>query len=868
MLRQLLILCLGAVALATLVVPPALQAQSTPYSRTNQLDVNRATLEEIKQLPISPELAQAIVDHRTYRTYFDGLYELLEVAGMTPEILGQIRDLIFVTPRFEALGEDLTDSQQRLRERYYVVQRFLSEEGASEGLVDEYIDRIADPFNVNGLDYFDLTSFQNVSPIDAVAVLKEKEQAGRIESYRQLRSSPGLSYWGLRNLRNFVRYEEPETEKNELHGDYQVRMYNTPYLLDEYDNLTEVLSDGNTNFDQNTLYGRLGIDVAQPYFTNKLRLKLGTKFKGYMLTHRNLGETEFDETLKFSVAGERLVSGDTPLGKFNLRRAVLGNYRVAFGQGVIMESTDFFAPRRTGYGFGTRAIGLRPDFSRSDEFTLKGGAVEGDLGNVRGTLFYSKDDKDAILNPDGTFNRYIVMTPRLSNEFMEELREDLDGSSGFNPDYYQSMRDVMEETVTGANLKYQFVPGTYVGLTGVGMSYENNAVDSPGSNRWDPNPATLIIEPARRQEDRDAEIQNGYNSLNLGNYRRVWGAEAQTVFNNVSLAAEYGKLETNDDPDKSSVGRILAEGPEAFVANAYVQYENFNFLALYRDYDVGYDNPYQRSFSEDTKFEQTIIDGNPFRLNNPYWANMAMGLPQPKAEQGWYFFTRYQVSRQLTLTGLEFDTWKRKADGADLKRVTLRAEYRPVFPIRFRIRHRISSRHEERPDDIRKFSSWDSRIELRANLSKFDQVRFLYSTSNVTFATRPRLNAPADGGNTSDNQFPVRGIPAKAIQGSFTHNFNDFLTMTFSTQLYDGFLYNFEDNEFVVVDGNGFRNWILIRSRVSENLGWRLKWTSDHQKSRTFIDVRNFGDVENPSPDATDARFDQTSYRFQLDYSF
>ena len=34
-----------------------------------------------------------------------------------------------------------------------LVQRLLSEEGASEGLVDEYVDQIRDPRDVNTLDY-------------------------------------------------------------------------------------------------------------------------------------------------------------------------------------------------------------------------------------------------------------------------------------------------------------------------------------------------------------------------------------------------------------------------------------------------------------------------------------------------------------------------------------------------------------------------------------------------------------------------------------------------------------------------------------------------------------------------------------------
>ena|GEM_PF-153239 len=852
----------------------------TPYSAAHQLDLNRATLDQILQLPISAELARNIYDFRTYRAYFDRFYDLLKVEGMTPEDLKRIKPLVFITPVFEVIGEELGASERRARDLAYVVQRLLSQEGSSEELADEYFDRIKIPVNVNGLDFFDLISYQNVSPVDAVAVLKEKQQSGRIENQRQMRSSPGISYWGYRNLRDYMRYDDPGHQKLKVTGDYQVRMYNTPYLLDDADLLTEPLVGDSRgvsgsslenfrNFDLNTYAGRLDLDSSNPYLTNKLRLRLGSRFKAAFIGHRNLGENDAFETAKVSVSAESFDPVETPLGAFRVHHAVVGNYRLSFGQGLFMDSTDFFMPRKTGYGYSIRPIGLRPDISRNDEFTLRGAAVEASLGRARGTLFYSRDDKDAILNPDGSFNRYFTMRPRLDNGILKDIRRDIaDGVFADRGDTnaYLPMRDVMDEKLLGANLKYEFVPGTYVGVSGMQINYDNNVSDSDVADRFNPDPSTLVIDQGRL-EDRDAEVGKAYNSLNLGNYRRLWGAEAQTVFSNVSLAAEYGKLETDADPSHGALTRIFSAGPDAMIANAYIQYENFNLLALYRDYDIGYDNPYNRAFAEDQRYEQTLMD-SPFRLKNPLWSQLSLGNPQPKGERGWFFSTRYQFTRAFTLTGLEFDTWKRKADDADLRRLTLRAEYKPIFPIRFRIRHRISSRHENRPADVRNFVSWDSRIEMRANLSKYDQIRFLYSTSNTEFAPRPRLNGPAGGGDAQGDSTSVEGIPSKAIQASVTHNFSDFLSVTFSTELYDGFLYNFEDNEFIVVDGNGYRNWFMLRSRLSENLSWRLKWTTDHQLARTFVDIRNFGSLVPPTPDATNARGDRTSYRFQLDYSF
>ena len=85
--------------------------------------------------------------------------------------------------------------------------------------------------------------------------------------------------------------------------------------------------------------------------------------------------------------------------------------------------------------------------------------------------------------------------------------------------------------------------------------------------------------------------------------------------------------------------------------------------------------------------------------------------------------------------------------------------------------------------------------------------------------------------------------------------------------MYDGFIWNFEGNEFVLLDGNGFRNWVQIESRVSDRLLCQLKVTRDHDLPRD-IDVRNFGDPFGNDPDAPRVPGDDTTVRLQMDYTF
>jgi hypothetical protein len=875
--KRLLFLALAALLL---LAPPGAGAQTSgsgadtyrpAAAAPDAIDINTASREALGELPVSPELARAIWEYRHYTAYFTSVYDLFKVPGMTPEDFAALRDRVIVRPRF-AITED-ADDDDRLEAVYDAAQRFLSQEGVSEGLVDEYIDLLRVPRNVNDMDYFALLGMQNVSPVDAVAVLRGRREKP-YESTQELRRSEGLSYWGYRNLRDFVRFDDGEEGRFQLQGDAQIRVYNTPYELDDEDILVDQLGgDGGAagpvlanvgdlnDFEENSLWGRLKVDQARPYVTTKLRARLGNEIKSGILTHRNLGEEQLDETIKWFGGVD-----NQKWGGLTLHRAYVGNYRLAFGHGLLMDNTDFYQARRTGMGFNVRPLGVRGDISRSDQSALKGGAVEASMGPVRFTGFYSNDDKDAILNPDFSFNRYVTMLPRVDNETLEEIADFLRPA---DRTHFLPMRNVMNEEIVGGNLKLNFLPGTYIGFTAMEMKYRNNlfqdAPDDSSVHRFNPDPATIIIEPSRI-EARDAEFAAGYDNRALGNFRDLVGSEFGAVLGNLSLQGEYGKLLTT--PEDGFAGRAFANGPEAYVGSAYLQYENFNVMALYRDYDIGYDNPYNRAFSETNRYDQTLA-GDEFRLWNPLFSYLAENDPQSKPERGLYVTGRYQISRHLTLNYFEYDNYYRKVDNTQSQRMTVNFEYRPIFPVRLRVRHRYSERDGKGEDEVRGFRGWDSRFEARFYLSNFNRLDFLYSTTNVVFKSRPRLGSDGDieGGTTT---LGTGASPGQAFQAKYTHNFTPGLSATVSSEIYDGFLYNFEDNEFVAIDGTGVRNWFLVRSRLSERLSWRLKYTVDNQRPVTFLQIRNF---ENPvdttgRPQGTAVKDNVNSFRFQLDYTF
>jgi DNA uptake protein ComE-like DNA-binding protein len=813
-----------AVIALTLVLlcglPPAVGLTGAAMAAPAQVDLNSAPLEAILALPVPAELAQRIYDYRVYQRYYKNVFQLMEVGGMTAELLETLKPLVSTRP-----PTAVDASLARLSASFRQVQNFLSEEGASEGLADEYLDRLRNPEDINDLDLYDLMSYQNVSPVDATAIVRARQQLGRLEGERQLRGVDGLRYFSYRGLRDFVVYDPKQVASTELTGYYQTRFWQTPFVSedDEAMNAPQSLPP-----------------QAQPGWLNKVRLNHISGVQAGLLTTQEYGEQNWNETTKAYVGITNRRSGN-----FRLKSLMFGNFRVAYGLGLVMDNTDYIKYRKTGYGFDTRPLGVYGDLSRSFEFDLTGVAAEGSWGPVQLSLFAAGGEKDGILNPDGTINRYIIMRPR-------PQPEQLDGRS-----FSGLRRDAFREDMLGGNLKVMLKPGTFLGVTGYEARYDRG---------FRADESELVLDTSLL-DARDSEIWNAYTSVftdangetQTFKYRRVLGAEAQTVFANVALQGEYAFLQ---DPRNSVFN---SKNPDAYVVNAFSQWDNLHLLAIYRDYDIGFDNPYSRAFSNDSRYEMTILDSY-YRLDDPLYYWLESNTPQPKAEKGLFLDLRYRISRALTITGLQYDQWTRKADGADLMRYTIKGEYQPVFNLRFRVRHRYSSRSEMDPVDVRKFKNWETRWQAIALLSDNNRLGFMYMTSNVMFPPRARLGGTAVPG-AGDPSVGTAGSPGTAFEVRYEHNLAEGLRISFASSVYDGFLWNFEGNEFVLLDGQAFRNWVQVESRVSDRLLCQLKVTRDHNLPKE-IDVREFGDPYGNDPDATRVPGNDTIVRLQMDYTF
>ncbi|NIW80967.1 MAG: hypothetical protein GWN16_16540, partial [Calditrichae bacterium] len=139
---------------------------------------------------------------------------------------------------------------------------------------------------------------------------------------------------------------------------------------------------------------------------------------------------------------------------------------------------------------------------------------------------------------------------------------------------------------------------------------------------------------------------------------------------------------------------------------------------------MGFDNPYQRSFSNYRRFKRTIFEDF-FYLQSDFYSQLYSNSPQPQAEEGFYFLSRYQMSRKFILT-LEYDNWQRLADDVSQYRLRGTLEFRPIYPLRIDLRQKYQGRETDNNQTLEFFNNFSFRGRIRFRLSRFDELGLLY----------------------------------------------------------------------------------------------------------------------------------------------
>jgi hypothetical protein len=491
-----------------------------------------------------------------------------------------------------------------------------------------------------------------------------------------------------------------------------------------------------------------------------------------------------------------------------VHQVILGNYRLALGQGLMIDNTDELISR-TLY----RPWGLHPDLTPTRQFALTGAAVELRSGPVLGYGFFSSSARDAILNPDGSPNTLFMSSWRTS-----------------------STANTIQETTAGG-----FAWLDLGGLLPIGTAVGGGAMRVAWDDSLAPDPSVLDI-------PNDSEIWNmpEYVDMPSGTGLSVFSAAGQTVLGPFSFESEAA-MQDND------AGAILA--------SARWQNDWFYLLGAWRHYGMGFTNPYNRGFAEQSRFSDTMFE-KPYYLNDPLYGEME-NWPAPKPEEGLYLESRFQISRELLVPRVYVDVWRSLPWGFDNYRFQGEVEYRPVFPVRFRLKYKLQDK--TKMQEVTPTSSVTHEWTLRT---------FVLPAGNDMFEVSLRSGLVELTPNPlyDDDRLMSGGF----VSARWEHRFTDDFSVLGGTTLWttDGMSqWEFEDTGIDFLDGRGTKFYVTLKQTVSDALQLRFRLL----RKETFFPRTGLyrpdpedqyyyeGDPDSPVADFGDAA---TSYRItcQLDF--
>ena len=819
-------------------------------------------MKKLHNLNLTFSQIEGIIDYRNRKGNIHNIYELLKIPGITIGDSHSIRNVVTVEiPQESTFEKDMQRAS-------YKLGQWITNEGSTEGLSEIWLDRFYEPQNINDMNYDDLMALPNLSPVDVTAVLKQKKR-GYIKGTWELKNSPGISYWGYKNLVDFVRFQDKPLNERGFHIRFNSLIRTIPITSNPDD-------EGSITAFK---------DTSRPEQFHKISISSGTKLKGGLSYHRYMGQPDSIYTLKgFIQANKWPIYADVQIDRF-----VIGNFTTSFGQGVIFETNDDFSPRRTGYGFSKRAEGVHGDLTRSSQYVMNGAAIQLSIDNLRGTLFGSYHPRDAIINDpndpdsiivhkDGTikvnnsFTSLIVMQPRLPF-----------GANGDTSKIYHSLIGSVNELTWGGNLRFTPMIGTNIGFTFFESLYDRyhlprviksitggeddteaeliDCEDCEGNDFDDYSGDAFYLHYVTNSADPEiAAMDSSFAESNLWSdaksFFRVRGFDFATVISNLSIQGEYGEMLKDDQ--LLNFGR----SPSAMILSVYAQFENLGILTLYRNYDLAYDNPYQRSFSNYQRYKTSILEDS-YWLVDPIYSYLYSGNPQPQAEEGFFIYSRYQFHRSF-VGSLNWDTWNRKADNAKYYRTVATIDWRPAFNFRIKLRQKWQARGTFDIQHPSPFYSRETRIQARLRMSRYNQFEILYSNGYTTFSPRPRLTDNALGGEMMVGDI---GSPDETIGVSISHHADNSFSLKGGVLYIQGFLWYFEDTDFRVfnTEHGSVHTWASFDLKPSPlfRVMFKVSHSTDTPSTRVVEGQTPYG-YWAKNPQVTNEDMD---YRLQLSYA-
>ncbi|MBE0433947.1 helix-hairpin-helix domain-containing protein [candidate division WOR-3 bacterium] len=726
-----------------------------------QLDINRAPLTEIYTLPVDSATAHRIYEYRELHGYFSSVYELRRVPFVDAVTFEKIKPLVKIAvPSVE---------RAEWSSILYEQKKLASEEPPSKAAVDVWEEMIRSPIYINEADFNELLNIDRMTPIDAAAILRHRRERA-IGSARDLRRVRNLGSYAYTSLRKYVRYE-PAPAIAKPYGNARLRLSHSNRIdVGEDDNIAtriSYLEAAVNGFD--TLATKL-MDVSGWHASHVAYLK--DNLNDELDTLRNLRSVpRLDARVKINYRQKLRAGfyydeyyGDAKgyAGLVNIgpvRRFYVGNYRIVWGEGLMIDNSDEYRAR-----IFERSSGLYGDLTENYGYTLFGAAGDFSVGRDNmifiPSFFYSNTIRDAILNPDGTLWRTFN-----------------------NPYRFATYRDKVSEQASGFNFGVapieHLMPGAQVSLEAMRLAYDRALNPDP---RWIDIPFDKY-DPAFYPE---------ITQLSHDSTRLFYGATFVVPVFNTFLSGEYVRQHGTDNP------------ASAYIVKGRVQYDYLYLNCLYRHYDVAYDNPFNRGFSEYRRFEDTPFE-RPYALVDPEYASM-YDDPAPKPEQGIYLETRYQLTRNIILTRAYIDVYKNLSHNLSNQRGYFEFEYQPVWPVRLRFSRKVSRKHLPRPVQATLSTTHESALKAFLYLRDYDAIRIEARFGTVDLTASEGEDLTLDGG---------------FLSVSFTRNFTAALSLEGGIAVWktDGMSqWIFEDVGIDFLNADGIKFFAVVSQKIGSML--------------------------------------------------
>ena len=437
-----------------------------------------------------------------------------------------------------------------------------------EDLLENYIFLSENPVNLNSDEVMRLVELRLLSVFQYEELQKYRRFYGDFMFLDELEMVEGFDEQTLAIIRPVVCIEKDQS-KDKITFNKMAR-YGKHQLVGRYEQVLEK-QQGYLPIDDSALLAKPNsryLGSPQKYqlkYTYNYRNKIRAGF----VLEKDAGEMFFTDKVSdtiqkllgsqyhrsFDFAGFHLYAKDLGI----VKAAVLGDYQLAFGQGLTLWSGMSFGKAGAGSSVMKQGRGLSPKGSASEYTFMRGAAITLGGGPFSGTIFYSNRLVDA--------NVSVTDTLESEAEFVSSLQE-----TGYHRTIGELQdRHAIRQQVVGGHLAYA------IAHFEVGYTAHHTWLNVP-----------LELKPSHYNQF----YFQGQKLTNQGvDFKYVKGKYA--VFGEVAMSMNF-----------DSTALRQAQGPLDFAGLIGLTVKPagyLNFTVMYRDYGKAYQNLYSNAFGEGSR---------------------------------------------------------------------------------------------------------------------------------------------------------------------------------------------------------------------------------------------------------------------------